>query len=221
MKLNELIELHPQLFHMAEAGSWPGIAKHGLLPTRTIVETASIPESEKEALLSHRRPTSIRIPHAVLGDVVIRDQGPLNIKHLEPKLTDVSLSGWLDILNERVFFWLHPDKLAGLLTARRYKNSLQDVLTLDTRSMLESVGDRVRLSPINSGAALYPNATPRGTQTFVPISGYDYVARRRARGPVNAIVELAVVGGVLDIADHVTSVRRMKGLQVLDEYMLD
>lgn len=220
MDLEHLIELHPQLFHMAEAGSWPAIAEHGLLPTRTIVETSDLGEEQMSKLLDQRRSESVRISHPQLGNVVVRDQGPLNLTHLEPKLIDVSVKGWLDILNERVFFWLHPDKLSGLLTARRYRNSVQDVLTVDTRSLLESAGERVRLSPINSGAALYPNATPRGLETFLPIADYDYAARRRARGSVDAIVELAVIGGVPDIGEHVVRVRRMQGLEELGEYSL-
>ncbi|BDI23496.1 hypothetical protein [Herbiconiux sp. L3-i23] len=220
MDLEHLVKLHPQLFHMAVAGSWPAIAQHGLLPTRTIVETSDLGKEEMSELLDQRRAKSVRIQHPQLGDVVVRDQGPLNLTHLEPKLIDVTVQGWLNILNDRVFFWLHPDKLAGLLTARRYRSSVQDVLTVDTRSLLKSAVERVRLSPINSGAALYPNATPRGSDTFLSIADYDYAARKRARGSVDAIVELAVIGGVPDIADHVVSVRRMRGLEELGEYSL-
>jgi len=155
------------------------------------------------------------LDHPELGEVVIRDQGPLNLTHLEPKLTDLTVEEWLVELNSRVFFWLHPAKLAGLLQARRYRDSEQDVITIDTRSLLDAVGDRAHLSAITSGAALYPNATPRGSGTFTAIADYDYEAQRRRRGSVDAVVELAVVGGVRDLASHVIEVRRMRGAELL------
>ena len=217
MNREELIDLHPQLFHMAEAGSWPAIQKFGLLPTESIVRSSNLDDVLQSSLLNERRPESVQFDHPDLGAVVIRDQGPLNLTLLRPKLIDVTVEEWLHTLNNRVFFWLHPMKLEKLLTARRYRNSEQDVLTVDTRSLLNAVGDQVRLSPINSGASLY-NPTPRGTQTFTTIEEYDYSARRKARGRVDAIIELAVIGGVPDISDHVTVVRRMRGTDELGEY---
>lgn len=219
MNRDELIELHPQLFHMAEAGSWPAIQEFGLLPTETLVRTSALDEASQSSLLDQRRPRSVQFEHPDLGMVVIRDQGPLNLALLQPKLVDVTVEEWLNTLNNRVFFWLHPAKLEGLLTARRYRDSVQDVLTVDTRSLLDSVDDRVRLSPINSGSSLYTPA-PRGTHTFATIDDYDYAARRKARGRIDAIVELAVIGGVPDIAEHVTAVRSMRGTEVLEEYDL-
>lgn len=220
MNRDDLIDLHPQLFHMAEVGSWPAIKKFGLLPTETIVRSSNLDEASQASLLDERRPQSVHFEHPELGAVIIRDQGPLNLALLQPKLIDVTVQEWLSTLNDRVFFWLHPTKLENLLTARRYRNSVQDVLTVDTRSLLGAAGDRVRLSPINSGASLY-NPSPRGTRTFATIEDYDYAARRRARGRIDAIIELAVIGGVPDIANHVTAVRRMRGTEELGEYDLN
>jgi hypothetical protein len=214
----DLIALHPQLFHMAEAGSWPGIRDNGLLTTEMIVNSSSLDAADRDALLRQRRPRSTRIDHPTLGDVVIRDQGPLNLAHL--RLTDQNLEEWLHELNSRVFFWLHPDKLAGLLNARQYRSEEHDVLTVDTASLLAAVANRTRLSPVNSGATLWASAPPRGSATFARIEDYDYPARRRARGKLSAIVELAVSDGVPDIRDHVTAVRRMRGNVVLKTFDL-
>ncbi len=216
MNREDLIARSPRLFHMAEAGSWPLIQQHGLLTTEHLVQTAQLPRAVESGLLEQRRAVSSRFVHPLYGDVVIRDQGPLNLSHLQAALDDVTVEEWLRVLNTRVFFWLHPDKLAGLLNARRYRNQQQDVLTVDTRSLLEAVGDRVRLSPINSGATLYPNAPTRGSRTFQRIDDYDYATQRRRRGPIDAIVELAVIDGVPDIADHVIEVRRMQGDTTID-----
>ena len=216
MNRDELIERHPRLFHMAAAGSWSGIREHGLITTEDLVLTAGLPAGQVDALLRERRSHSTEIDHPRYGRVVIRDQGPLNLSHLQGALTDVTLEGWLQILNSRVFFWLHPDKLHQLLNARRYRQHPQDVITVDTRSLLDAVDDRVRLSRMNSGATLYPSAPPRGSTTFETIEDYDYALQRRRRGAVDAIVELAVVGGVADLEPHVLDVRRLQAGEVLE-----
>lgn len=221
MDADLLIELYPQLFHMASAGSWPSIRANGLLTTKEIVSTAGLPPAEVERILSERRPASITLEHPLLGSTTIRDQMPLRLQFLEPKLVDQTVTEWVETLNDRVFFWLLPVKLEGLLTATQYKKHEQDVLTVDTRSLVRAYGNRIQLSPINSGAALYPNAAFRGRSTFSAISDYDYVARRRARGATDAIVELAVVGGVPDVRDHVVNVQRWRGSQLLGDLPLD
>lgn len=211
MDREDLIDRHPRLFHMAAAGSWPGISRHGLITTEDLVSSAGLDDDQSRALLHARRSVSTVIDHPLYGRVVIRDQGPLNLAHLVPALEDVTVEEWLQILNSRVFFWLHPDKLEGLLSARRYRNDPQDVITVDTRSLLDAVGDRAKLSRMNSGATLYPSAPPRGSKTFTNIADYDYLTQRRRRGPRDAIVELAVLGGVRDLLPHVLDVRRIKG----------
>jgi len=86
-----------------------------------------------------------------------------------------------------------------------------DVLTVDTTSLVRRCRERVRLSPVNSGAALYldPGTTARRLFTFSTIEDYPYAERRRHRPRHAAIAELAVVGGVPDVADHVVSVQRI------------
>jgi hypothetical protein len=221
MDIDRLIDMYPRLFHMANAGSWSSIRRHGLLSTSQIVSSSRLSSEAASRILEERRSSSVPIHHPVLGEVAIRDQGPLNLRFLEAKLTDVTLQEWLGILNDRVFFWLHPDKLEELLNARRYRNLEQDVLTIDTRSLMDTYESQVRLSPINSGAALYPNASPRGTGTFLPVADYDYESRRRGRNEKTAIVELAVIGGVGDIRQHVVRVERRRGSATIGVLPLD
>lgn len=118
---------------------------------------------------------------------------------------------WLNTLNDRVFFWLHPQRLEQLLNARRNRGRPHDVLTVDTASLINQYHDRVRLSAINSGATLYPGAPERGPSTFRTIEDYPYGEHRRRRTPQTAVVELAVLGGVPDIADHVIDVQSRLG----------
>lgn len=88
--------------------------------------------------------------------------------------------------------------------------SAHHVITIDTASLVEAHHDRIVLSGINSGATLYPNAAPRGSDTFRSIADYDYAKARRRRGAKDAIVELAVVDGVPDLAQHFIRVERRK-----------
>ncbi len=212
---DELLANYPRLFHMATGEAWPAIREHGLLPTARIVSTSDLPAAQRHALLNRPRPHSTAITHPVLGSVTIRDQAPLRERHLAPALTDMDAARWLDLLNERVFFWLHPDRLRGMLTARRFREQCHDVLVLDTESLLAKHEGSIELSPINSGSTLYPNAPRRGSDTFLPLARYPFAERRR-RYPVSAaVVELTVIGGVPDLAAHVSCVERYRGGEAL------
>lgn len=211
--VDELVERHPRLFHTAAAGSWPSISRHGLLPTAELVHTSGLPEQEQSRLLSTQRRRPVVLEHPVHGRVTLRDQSPLRPERMAALLTDVTLAQWIGMLNERVFFWLHERRLRNLLQARRNRSQAQDVLTLDTASLVRAHLDAVRLSPMNSGSALYPNAPGRGSTTFVRLSDYPYAERRRTRGAAGAVVELAVLGGVPDLARHVVGVDRYVGAE--------
>jgi hypothetical protein len=122
----------------------------------------------------------------------------------------MTMGEWLDVLNNRVFFWLHHEKLGQLLRARRYRNEVHDVLVVDTASLVAMHRQRVRLSSINSGATLYPNAPKRGAETFLSIENYPYAEIRSRRVVREAIIELAVIDGVPDIMRHVVRVERRR-----------
>jgi hypothetical protein len=180
---------------MAEAGSWRSISRHGLLSTRSLIELFEVNDGARETILRRRRSTSVELTHEVLGTAVVRDQIPLSESRLTACLTDMTLEEWLDTLNSRVFFWLDETHLETLLGARAYRDDEHDVITVDSTLLLERHGPRVTLSPINSGATMY-TPPPRGRHTFLPIASYPFDERRRARGLGNAVVELAVDGGV-------------------------
>ncbi|TFC86497.1 hypothetical protein [Cryobacterium sp. TMT4-31] len=220
METEELIERYPKLYHMATAGSWQLIKASGLWTTEQIVATSGLDALEADRMLSQKREHSVALAHPLLGEITVRDQKPLRMSFLEASLVDVTPAEWLATLNNRVFFWLHMDRLTRLLNARHYRTMEQDVLTIDTRSLVEAHGERVRLSPMNSGATLFPNPPMRGSNTFSTIGNYPYEERRKGRVPSDAVVELAVVNGVHDLADHVTSVHRWRGATQLYELEL-
>ncbi len=202
---------------MAHEGSWSAIEQRGLLTTRQLVDAAAPSVEIREAALGQRRARSIILQDATYGKVSIRDQAPLRPQFLGSCLSDMSEQEWLDVLNGRVFFWLSSEKLNQLLNARLYRDRAHDVLTLDTASLLLVHGDNVRLSPINSGATLYPNAPKRGSETFLPVEDYPYDAWRKRRGrSAAAVVELAVVGGVPDVVQHTVRVERRRGNELLE-----
>ena len=215
MKPEDLAETYPLLYHMANEGTWPSIRKYGLLTTRQLVELSRPALGVADAILKRRRPSSVELMLA--GQAFqVRDQAPLRLNFLESCLQDMTVQEWLDVLNGRVFFWLTAEKLGQLLAARRYRNRSHDVLVVSTKSLLSEYGDAVRLSPVNSGATLYPNASARGPETFRTIGNYDFTAWRKRRGLGGAIVELAVVDGVPNISNHVVRVERRHQAQVLE-----
>jgi hypothetical protein len=158
MTVDELVDDYPRRHHMATGGAWPTIRQHGLLPTASVVATSGLTTSQQDRLLTLRRANSTTITHPVIGTVTIRDQAPLREQILGMALTDMTVGQWLNLLNDRVFFWLHPDGLRRLLNARRYRKGEQDVLEIDTR-LVVAYRDGIRLSPINC-AVVHPAAGP-------------------------------------------------------------
>ena len=211
MNVDELVSTFPVLYHSTAGGRWAAIRDHGLWTAEQIVRTAGCDRQSADLILSTRRAHAVQLTHPVLGAVTVRDQAPLRPEVLRPCLTDLSVAQWLSLLNNRVFFWLHLSRVSTLLSGRRNRDLEHDVIAVDTASLVEAHGQRIRLSPINSGAALYPNAAPRGSQTFHTIADYPYEQRRRTRVVSASIAELAVADGVRDIAGHTVRVQRWKG----------
>jgi len=213
MRVDDLIEYYPRLYHMAEDGSWPSISRHGLLSTERLVDLFEVPEPNRTILLTQHRPDSVPLTHPRHGRAVVRDQKPLQITKLQRLLTDMTVTEWIRLLNGHVFFWLHPDRLATLLNARAYRKRPHVVLTVDTRSLVSVHAERIRLSPINSGATAYLNGR-RGSATFHPIAAYQH-PRSRLRPPTY-VVELAVPQHIPDIVNHTLRVERRQGDRVLE-----
>jgi hypothetical protein len=67
-----IAERWPRLFHMAEAGSWPSIKRHGLLSTTALLDLFEIPAPDREAIESARRPDPMTLVDPSLGTVWIR-----------------------------------------------------------------------------------------------------------------------------------------------------
>lgn len=103
MTPEEIAESWPRLFHMAEAGSWPAIQRHGLLSTTALLDLFEVDERARAELEAKRRPTSVEIRHAVHGTATIRDNKPINETVLRRTLVGMSEPAWYRTLNVRVF----------------------------------------------------------------------------------------------------------------------
>ncbi|KFE71364.1 DUF7002 family protein [Hyalangium minutum] len=211
IRADDFSERFPLLFHMAEAGSWPSIQRHGLLSTSALLDLFEVRGEQRVALEARHRPESVTLYHPRHGTAVVRDQKPMDDAGLLRSLSGgLSPTDWYQLLNARVFFWVTHERLTKLLNARAYRNKRQTVLTLDTARLLARHEARVMLSPLNSGATK-PSAWPRGPDTFLPMVRYPFSSwdqRRKRRDPV---VELTVTYSVPDIRDFVLRVEEYAG----------
>jgi hypothetical protein len=197
----------PRLYHMAEAGSWPSIERHGLLSTSALLDLFEITGPEREAIESARRPESIEITHPLHGTAWIRDNKPINVTVLRRTLVGMSEEEWYRALNARVFFWLTEDRLDRLRGAPPYREREHDILTLDTARLLEVQADGVELTHLNTGAVHAGANYPRGAGTFRRIAEYPWEERVRVARQ-EPIVELTVPHALPDVSRFVVDVAR-------------
>jgi hypothetical protein len=177
-------------YHLAEPANWPLIRRHGLLSTERLLDLAKVPQKKRAAILFQHRPESV----VLANGVIIRDQKPmppLLLARALPK--DVSPSEWYRFLNRFVFLWSNRERVERHLGAC---GRPQILLAFDAPHLLDKLGDRIYLSPINSGNARRRPAL-RSTHTFVPYrewvkSGWraiDGESRRRTGPPAEILVE--------------------------------
>lgn len=209
MDADDLVSRYPRLYHMAEAGSWPSIRRHGLLSTSALLDRCHVSGPLRREIESEIRPASRSVSHEGFGTAVIRDQGPLIKTNLKKVLRGVSVMQYCRLLNGRTFFWVTKEHLERLLNARMYRNRPHDVLTVDARTLVRDHMDRITLSHINSGATISQNGE-RGRHTFESIADYPFDEYRKKRSN-EPLVELAVEYEVGDIRRHVVRVERRHG----------
>lgn len=184
MTLENFVKTRPQLYHMAESGSWESIRRHGLLSTEALLDLFQIDGDRKETLLSRNRAQCVPIDHPTFGHAVIRDNNPLNDKRLARCLTDMTLEEWYRLLNGKVFFWATRKRLEKLLAAKAYRNRSHSVITVDAESLLRECGPNTTLCHFNSGATAPYRDVARGRGTFSSIAEWPLVP--------SSVVEVAI-----------------------------
>ena len=203
-----LVSAYPKVFHMAQCGSWPNIRKYGLLSTTALLDLFQMTGEERSKIESQWRPYSIQIKHPKYGKAVVRDQKPARPDMLKKVLVDVTPTEWYKFLNCKVFFWLSEDSLKSMLNSPSYRNSYHDVITIDTRLLVERYLDQITLCPINSGFALFGRGE-RNFAKFQRVEDYPLISSTKAPR------ELSVEYGITEIAELVISVDRWRGTEFL------
>jgi hypothetical protein len=198
--LEQIAAIHPRLYHMAQAGSWPSIKAHGLLSTTALLDLYGVSGAERDILEGKLRKSPARLTDVVNGEAWIRDQRPMSERKLASCLLDgLTPTQWCRMLNERVFFWLTETRLKTLMKA--YNGRPHLVIEVDTAELLSRHSREISLTPMNTGCTS-PMAFPRGIASFLPPSEYPFMQNSRKKGgPQKAIVELTVLYSVPDIAD--------------------
>jgi hypothetical protein len=167
-------------YHLAEPANWVSIRRHGLLSTERLLELAEVSASERDVVLLQHRPESV----VLTNGVIIRDQKPmppLLLARALPK--DVSPSAWYRFLNRFVFLWANRERVERHL--RAFGGRPQILLQFDAVQLLDRLGDRIYLSPINSGNARRRPA-PRSPEIFVPYREWVETGWRTLNGKSRA-----------------------------------
>ncbi len=192
---------------MAENGSWPSIRQHGLLSTTALLDLFEIEGPERIRIESEWRRNSIPIENPEYGTAVIRDQGPMPPHTLEPLLVGLTPVDWYELINRKSFFWVTRDRLNRFLNAAPYRSQVHDVITVDTRLMIERHYDHIILAPFNTGVSSFGPRYKRDINTFKRIEEF------LREGHFSNVVELAVEYHVQDIADLAISVEKWRGTE--------
>lgn len=200
----ELIEHFPRLFHVTEAGAWSSIRRHGLLSTSALLQAFGVSEPRRSQIEAQPRLRDVVLEDQH-GRVVIRDNRPLR-PHILRSCLEGSVSDWCRLLNARVFFWASERRLRNHLRARGHRGQPRDILVVDTRRLLARHCDSISLCAFNSGSALYPNAPRRGADSFLPVDVYPFDRYRVRQGVSEAVAEVCVAHGLIDIEAVVSTV---------------
>jgi hypothetical protein len=178
-------------YHWADPANLPSIRQHGLLSTDRLLALAGFSANKRAGMLSQHRPHRVELPNGI----IIRDQAPMPPTLLSKALPpDVSPSDWYRLLNGYVFLWASLERAERHRTA--FARSSQVLLIFDAALLLRELGDRVLLSPINSGNARR-RPTPRSPRLFVPfhewsVQGWPVIAgqqRSRSALPAEIVLE--------------------------------
>ena len=197
--IDQLVSKYPRLFHMAESGTWKKIQEHGLLSTTALLNLFEVKEPKRSRIESEWR----RQSESIAPGVVVRDQKPMSPRALEHVLEDMTPEQWYRLLNRKTFFWTTLERLKKMLNAGSYEDDHHDVLTVDTRKLVERHQDHISLSHINSGATF--GFANRGSGTFKSIEAYPAIRRK------TDVAEVVVEYHVPDVVDFTLSVERWKG----------
>ena len=180
----------PVLTHVTEAGNAPSIHEFGLLPPEDLARRCGTGPDE---IILRDVPVTLRRGNF---SAQLNHQRPLlaGRKQEAAFLDGHTLASWAAQLDRRVFFW--PSR-----RQEAFVSSLAAPVTFafDARRLFRLCGDRLDLSPINSGSALR-RAARRGDWLYVPaIRAADFPHARRLHGVAagrDSVAEVSLRGGL-------------------------
>jgi hypothetical protein len=206
--VQEFTRHYPRLYHMAHVDSLEGINQHGLLSTSSLLDHSGYTGQKRSEIEEQHRPNSISLHNSKVS-IVVRDQKPMSDEGLRRALPEgFKPAAWYKILNSKVFFWVTEERLHRLLCARAYCGQPHLVLTVDAKPFLTKYWDCVWLTPMNTGCTK-PFPHDRGPDTFRRPSDYPFGERVRTHKD-DAVVEVAIDGGVPEIMEFVLTARLMR-----------
>lgn len=180
------------VFHAAPYGAWPSIAELGLLTAKELLGD--------DARLRAIRSDSIELDLEPGHPISVRDQRNMARANIEAHLDGIDLAAWLDILNERLFFFARQKELTAFLGRYQATEGL-DVLAFDTGRLLAATTGRVEVTTVPStGPVPWDRCPCRNRETFEPLA--EFV------GEVGDIQEITVVGGLPDVVPLIGRVIR-------------
>lgn len=208
MDVATLIEVYPELYHMADPRNFASILRRGLLSTSALLDLCRVNGEQRVSIESSHRPRTIAIEHPSHGMAYVRDQRPMDDSGLRRSLPRTTTPRqFYEFLNGRVFFWLTHKRLSTMNAAAAYDAMDQIVFTLDTAGVVRDQHDAILLSAMNSGATK-PMPHPRSIEMFRTILDFDWNMRRSRR---NRIVELTVTRSMPNFMQHLIRVEVWRG----------
>ena len=161
-----LAKLRKVLFHASAYGAWPAIADLGLRTPAQVFSDAADPR--RRAV----RNNNVELVDPSGHHIVIRDQRPMVRAGIDAHLDGITMAEWLDVLNERSFFFARQKELTTMV-ARYQATEGQDVVVFDAAKLLAAAAGRVEVATVIPCEPVSWTRCPcRNRATFVPINDY-------------------------------------------------
>jgi hypothetical protein len=188
-----LAKLRKVLFHASSYGAWPAIAELGLRTARELRNASGLPHPKVA------RAKNVDLILESGHNVTIRDQRPMVRAKIEAHLDGISMADWLDLLDDRVFFFTRQKELTTLL-GRYQETEGQDVVVFDTAKLLRAAATTEVSTVASSEPVPWTRCPCRSRATFLPITSFT--------GSAADIEEVTVIGGIDDVSSLVVRVIR-------------
>jgi len=169
MDIERFIAIRPYLYHLTDPRNVPLIIQDKrLISTKSLAIDSELDDKKTVEFLRNKRSGHQTLQrHGV--EVYIRDQDPISMKSLAKGTTGgLTANDFLEILNERVFFW--PTIKDLKIHFERYENEEPTILRFRTEDIL-TLNPSPEFCYLNSGAprciAHYGGKpAPRNRETF-------------------------------------------------------